>query len=398
MSCDDGNRCTNDSCDPVLGCARANNSLACNDGSVCTIIDHCSGGSCIPGTPLNCDDSNPCTTDSCDAALGCVHVNNSNACDDGNVCTTGDACSGRGRVGGAALNCDDGNVCTTDSCNAVSGCAHVNNTNACDNDWRACTTSDACPGGSCVGTVTGATNHLVISQIQVAGTTTDDEFVELYNPALSPVSLVGLSLQYKGNMGASWVAQSLGLSGVSSVPARGWVLIARSTYDGAVPADETFGFSMFDPGAQVVLVSNTDADFDFLPHGGHDHRQGELGIGELPGDESRGRAQHQQLHPSEAWKRLRKRHRHELEPGGLRHADAIDSQKPLEPAPALVEIDVDGAVVMVTSRPGGRPFPGHSLERRSFRRFRRRRIPRGARMALHELLVPAVRVRAAERI
>jgi len=265
VSCDDGNRCTSDSCDPALGCVHVNNSLACNDGSVCTLIDHCSGGSCIPGIPLNCDDGNPCTNDSCDAVLGCIHVNNTNACDDGSVCTVGDTCGG-GSCGGAALNCDDQNVCTTDSCNAISGCAHVDNTNACD-DGSSCTTGDVCGGGVCVGTVTGAANHLVISQIQVAGATTDDEFVELYNPTLSSVSLVGLSLQYKNNQGASWAAQSLGLSGVSAVPARGWVLIARAAYDGAVASDETMVFSLSDAGAQVVLVSNTTPISSSCPTG-----------------------------------------------------------------------------------------------------------------------------------
>ena len=43
-------------------------------------------GTCV-GTPINCDDGNPCTTDSCDPVTGCINTPNSNACDDGNVCT-----------------------------------------------------------------------------------------------------------------------------------------------------------------------------------------------------------------------------------------------------------------------------------------------------------------------
>ncbi len=43
---------------------------------------------------VSCDDSNPCTDDSCGATTGCVHPNNSAPCDDGNGCTIGDACSG----------------------------------------------------------------------------------------------------------------------------------------------------------------------------------------------------------------------------------------------------------------------------------------------------------------
>ena len=49
---------------------------------------------CQPGTTVNCDDANVCTDDSCNAASGCVHTNNTNACDDGNACTVGDTCRG----------------------------------------------------------------------------------------------------------------------------------------------------------------------------------------------------------------------------------------------------------------------------------------------------------------
>ncbi|MEK6674252.1 MAG: hypothetical protein AABZ47_01200 [Planctomycetota bacterium] len=42
--------------------------------------------------PAACDDTDPCTTDSCDAG-GCLYFNNSEACEDGQLCTTGDFCS-----------------------------------------------------------------------------------------------------------------------------------------------------------------------------------------------------------------------------------------------------------------------------------------------------------------
>src|SRR5664279_5279631 len=48
---------------------------------------------------MSCDDSNVCTTDSCDNGT-CAHVD---------------------------LSCDDADACTTDSCDMVTGCAHVNN-------------------------------------------------------------------------------------------------------------------------------------------------------------------------------------------------------------------------------------------------------------------------------
>jgi len=44
---------------------------------------------CVPGG-ASCDDGNPCTTDSCNLGVGCVHTNNTAPCDDGSACTTSD--------------------------------------------------------------------------------------------------------------------------------------------------------------------------------------------------------------------------------------------------------------------------------------------------------------------
>jgi hypothetical protein len=47
--CDDGNPCTDDTCDPATGCQHAANSASCNDGSECILVDRCNGGHCQPG-------------------------------------------------------------------------------------------------------------------------------------------------------------------------------------------------------------------------------------------------------------------------------------------------------------------------------------------------------------
>ena len=120
----------------------------CNDANNCT-VDTCVGGYC-QHTSLVCNDSNVCTNDSCNPVTGCVYTNNTASCSDGNACTTSDTCSGGACVGGAALNCNDSNVCTNDSCNTSSGCVHTNNSASCS-DGNACTTSDTCSGGACVG-------------------------------------------------------------------------------------------------------------------------------------------------------------------------------------------------------------------------------------------------------
>jgi hypothetical protein len=57
---------------------------------------------CQPGPPLTCDDANVCTNDSCDPVSGCAHANNTAACADGNACTTGDTCRGGVCSGGTS--------------------------------------------------------------------------------------------------------------------------------------------------------------------------------------------------------------------------------------------------------------------------------------------------------
>ena len=145
---DDGNVCTDDACNGAGLCIHPNNTAPCNDGSACTTNDTCGGGACTGGPPPNCNDGNDCTDDGCDPDLGCTNVNNNDPCNDGSFCTTADACSGGTCVGGPPPNCNDGNVCTDDSCNIGSGCAHTSNSEPCS-DGDACTTNDTCSGGSC---------------------------------------------------------------------------------------------------------------------------------------------------------------------------------------------------------------------------------------------------------
>jgi hypothetical protein len=151
LNCDDTNPCTTDSCDAAKGCQTVANTAPCDDGNACTAGDACQAGACLPGAAsAACDDSNACTTDSCDPAKGCVHTNNTAGCDDGNACTTGDTCKD-GSCGGAAKNCDDSNSCTNDTCDAKTGCVFTNNAALCT-DGNVCTTDDVCKGGTCAGT------------------------------------------------------------------------------------------------------------------------------------------------------------------------------------------------------------------------------------------------------
>jgi uncharacterized delta-60 repeat protein len=153
VTCDDGNVCTDDTCNPGIGCVYTNNTAPCDDGDACAAPDTCYEGVCYGSFPVNCNDGNVCTTDTCNFATGCVYTNNTVACNDGNACTAGETCSAGTCAGGAPVTCNDGNVCTDDACNPGIGCVYTNNTALCD-DGDACTTGDVCVAGTCTGSGT----------------------------------------------------------------------------------------------------------------------------------------------------------------------------------------------------------------------------------------------------
>ncbi len=159
-TCTDDILCLKGTCNPASGCSYSAAPGACDDGSKCTKNDKCFNGACS-GDAVNCDDSNPCTIDSCDSATGCSNaaMADDTACDDGVPCTIGDACkSGTCKSGADKIKvafaqggCKDDNECTLDLCQKVSGiCINsVEEGSSCD-DGDACTEGDVCDkSGNC---------------------------------------------------------------------------------------------------------------------------------------------------------------------------------------------------------------------------------------------------------
>ncbi len=136
-SCDGSNKfCPADSFLPA--------GTPCNDGSFCTQLDEADGfGTCVGMDPVDCDDVNPCTDDSCDSqSMGflCLHPNNGicigancgdfvvqNGAPDFETCDPPDVVPS---VNGCRLDCTrcgDGvvqsnNTETCDDGNTISGC------------------------------------------------------------------------------------------------------------------------------------------------------------------------------------------------------------------------------------------------------------------------------------
>ena len=158
ISCDDGNPCTTDSCNPSTGCVHTNNTISCNDGNPCTQTDACSGGVCVGSNVISCPGATQCHgAQACDPSTGlCAGsvVANGMPCDDGNGCTVSDSCQGGVCASGTAKTCAALDQChVAGTCDSSTGnCSNPTKVNGTGcNDGNACTTIDQCMAGSCVG-------------------------------------------------------------------------------------------------------------------------------------------------------------------------------------------------------------------------------------------------------
>jgi hypothetical protein len=105
----------------------------CEDKDHCTKETICLSGECSGGKDVDCEDGNPCTTDSCDSEIGCSFEPTPAPCEDGDPCTSGDGCQDGSCTSGFNIcpclsdaDCaqfDDGDGCNgTLKCNDESLC------------------------------------------------------------------------------------------------------------------------------------------------------------------------------------------------------------------------------------------------------------------------------------
>ncbi|MBW1811263.1 MAG: hypothetical protein JRJ87_23940 [Deltaproteobacteria bacterium] len=132
------------------GCQQCAQDSDCDDNNVCNGTDTCNlaGGTCQSGTPLTCDDGNECTDNNCDPANGCEYPPNSLPCDDGLYCTVNSLCDAGSCVG-------TGNPCTApclETCReATESCEpSTDGTQCIDGEW--CTVDEVCESGVCMTT------------------------------------------------------------------------------------------------------------------------------------------------------------------------------------------------------------------------------------------------------
>ncbi len=139
-------------------CGGAANGTACSDNSACTVGDACSSGACVPGSPVVCTPSDQChDAGVCQPATGActspAKVNGS-PCNDGNACTQTDTCQSGACTGANPVVCTAHDQChQAGTCNTSTGAC--SNPVAFDgtlcNDNNACTQTDTCQSGVCIG-------------------------------------------------------------------------------------------------------------------------------------------------------------------------------------------------------------------------------------------------------
>ncbi|MFT5431088.1 MAG: hypothetical protein ACI9OJ_001767 [Myxococcota bacterium] len=148
LNCDDGDACTDDQCDPAVGCvnlAVPDGCGACTDAAGNTYLpgeqlpsqDGCNWCECMSDGEIACEftascacevacfDGNECTLDSCDPAGNCVYEPNDGAfCDDCDGVCSGGECgpSPFDILCSADADCDDGNPCPWDTCSCDAQC------------------------------------------------------------------------------------------------------------------------------------------------------------------------------------------------------------------------------------------------------------------------------------
>ncbi len=145
--CDDSIGCTADSCNEgTNSCNHVPNDSACDNGVHCDGAEVCNtSAGCQSGPPVDCDDTNDCTLDSCnEASNDCDHVPSDSACDDGLTCNGSETCDAAlGCLAGTPTVCDDGVGCTDDTCDEILGCTSTANDSNCD-DGLYCTGTETC--------------------------------------------------------------------------------------------------------------------------------------------------------------------------------------------------------------------------------------------------------------
>ena len=99
-----------------------------------------------------------------------------------------------------------------------------------------------------------ADSHLLISQIQLAGETSTDEFVEIFNPADAAVTIADWKLVKKTSSGSQSNLVSAFQAGMIIGPRKYFLITHKTGYLGGVTADTTYSGSSYSVAANNAVI------------------------------------------------------------------------------------------------------------------------------------------------
>jgi hypothetical protein len=145
-------------CDPPEGCVvrHCENDDECDDLQACNGRERCEdaapGNGCVPGDAPDCDDLIDCTVDTCVDPKGCENHVDPTFCG-GDACMPMVCVTEGGRERGCQPvdppECFDGNPCTTDSCDPAMGCVTAPRDADGDDHPAAMAMGAMCTGDDC---------------------------------------------------------------------------------------------------------------------------------------------------------------------------------------------------------------------------------------------------------
>lgn len=107
--------------------------------------------------------------------------------------------------------------------------------------------------------------HIVISEIQIAGSTANDEFVELYNPTAGPIDLSGWQLVKRTAAGTGDLILIEDIGFV--MPAKSYMLLAHEDYDGETDPDLLYTTNPLSTNNTIIIRDQHGEAVDLLGMG-----------------------------------------------------------------------------------------------------------------------------------
>lgn len=264
----DGKDCTTDTCD-------GSNPKFTNKTDT-TPCSQAGGKLCLMGACVECIDGADCTSGVCTAQHTCGAATCTDTIKNGTETDTD--CGGMCSKCINGKHCSSGTDCVSNSCSGTicqPSCSDmILNQDETDVDCggtsclgcdigKTCAASSDCASNNCGVNMkcSCATTHLVISEVRTTGVNGNDDFIELYNPTSSPITLTSaFTIEARSDAGTTYNGRWTGANQV--LQPQHHFLIVGSAYSNSagVPADAALTSGITDKVSVLLKQSGTVID------------------------------------------------------------------------------------------------------------------------------------------